>query len=234
MNKIIKKSIEDIVPENGAEERMYRNILRKAEREKSHSGKIIYTRFAAAACIVTAIAAIYAVRTNDDISEPIESMPSESVTAISTESNYTDSSDNLPPANDNDERGGLMAVNPFAQEYTIEDIRNWGIECVLPENADEETFTIYDDELAEVRFVLDGHAFNYTFSDKGGDLSGIYDETENIQSIDGDNGTLETTKSGYYKAFWNGEKYFYCLSNTDGADESSIIQIAKYFMEQAQ
>lgn len=98
MNKIIKKSIEDIVPENGAEERMYRNILRKAESEKSHGGKIIYTRFAAAAtaCVVIAIAAIYAVRTNDDIVKP---MPSESISTISTESTYTDFSDNLPPAN---------------------------------------------------------------------------------------------------------------------------------------
>lgn len=233
MNKIIKKSIEDIIPENGAEERMYRNILRKAESEKSHGGKIIYTRFAAAAaaCVVIAIAAIYAVRTNDDIVKP---MPSESITTISTESTYTDFSDNLPPSNDNNEQGDLMAGNPFAQEYTIDDIRNWGIECVLPENAEEETFIIFDDTLAEVKFVLDGHAFNYTFSDKGGDLSGIYDETENIQNIDGDVGTLETTKSGYYKAFWSGEKYFYCLSNMDGAEESDVIQNAKYFMEQAQ
>lgn len=232
MNKTIKKSIENIVPGNGAEERMYRNILRKAESKKAHAGKIIYTRFAAAAataaCITIAAAAI-ASRPNDDITEPT---PSESVTAVNTETTYTDFSGDPPPAGGIE--GGVMVGNPFAQEYTIDDIRNWGIECVLPENAEEETFIIYDDELAEVRFTLDGHAFHYTISDNGGDLSGIYDETENIQNIDSDIGTLETTKSGYYKAFWNGEKYFYCLSNTDGAEEGSVIQISKYFMEQAQ
>lgn len=231
MNKTIKKSIENIVPGNGAEERMYRNILRKAESEKAHAGKIIYTRFAAAAATAAciAIAAAVLARPNDDIIEP---MPSESVTTVNTETTYTDFSGDTPPASGVE--GGVMVGSPFAQEYTIDDIRNWGIECVLPENAKEETCIIYNEGLADVRFVLNGHTFYYTISDKGGDLSGIYDETENIQNIDGDVGTLETTKSGYYKAFWNGEKYFYCLSNMDGAEEDSVIQIAKYFMEQAQ
>ncbi len=48
------------------------------------------------------------------------------------------------------------------------------------------------------------------------------------------NAVLDTTSEGYFKSRWNGEKYYYCFSNTDGADKDNMISLIKHFTSQAQ
>lgn len=107
--------------------------------------------------------------------------------------------------------------NPFAQTFTLEDIQKWGLDLTVPDGAENITCHIWDDSLADISFTISGSTYYYTVSSEAGDNSGIYDETEEIRNITEDEGTLEITQSGYYRAYWNGEKYYYCLANTDGA-----------------
>lgn len=43
------------------------------------------------------------------------------------------------------------------------------------------------------------------------------------------NAVLDTTSEGYFKSRWNGEKYYYCFSNTDGADKDDHDKPDKVF-----
>lgn len=229
MNKdnFIKKSIDNIEPCEGAEERMYKNILCKAEAERSvrkSSISIYRTVSVMAACLVIAVAAgIFIINRNDDIASDL---PEGSITTISSEPVITET--------DTSETEGVDIGNPFAQTFTLEDVQEWGLDFTVPEGAEEVSYHIFDGTLVRISFTLNGSSYDYNISTEGGDYSGIYDDIEETRNIAEDYGTLETTKSGYYRTFWNGEKYYYCLSNTDGADVEAVIQTAEMLMAQAQ
>ncbi len=113
-------------------------------------------------------------------------------------------------------------------------MKEWGLDFTPPEGAEEITYTIFDGSMVDIRFMLNENRYFYTVSTESGDSSGIYEETEETRSINGDKGNLEITMSGFYRAFWNGEKYYCSFSNTDGADIDGFIEIAGILMEQAQ
>lgn len=226
-DNFIKKSIDNIEPREGAEERMYKNIMCKAEAESSvrkNNISIYRTASVMAACLVIAVAAgIFIINRNDDITSDL---PKDSITAISSEPVTTETVAS--------ETEGVDIGNPFAQAFTLEDVQEWGLDFTIPEGAEDINYHIWDNSMADIRFVLNGSTYYYTVSTESGDNSGIYDDTAEIRNITENDGTLEITKSGYYRAFWNGEKYYYCLSNTDGADVEAVIQTAEMLMEQAQ
>ncbi len=225
----IKRSIDNISLPEGAEDRMYDNIIRKAEAERTAKIKrfSVYRTVsvtAAGLAVIAAAGLFIAGRNNvpvSDFPEGTTAPESSVVTSTPVETEVTTSE-------------VLDIGNPFGQDYTIDDVKEWGLDFTPPEGAEEITYTIFDGSMVDIRFMLNENRYFYTVSTESGDSSGIYEETEETRSINGDKGNLEITMSGFYRAFWNGEKYYYSFSNTDGADIDGFIEIAGILMEQAQ
>ena len=230
MSNKIKNSIDNINIPDGAEDRVYANIMKKAEAQRSEpkpNKKIkIYTGLCLAAYCIAVIIASAAVSNNkaDDISinTDTETITSEVQSGIETTT-----------AASEDESGGELACNPFAEEFTMDDIKAAGFDVELPENSEIELCHIWEDGQADVRFILDGHTYYYFISKSTDDFSGIYDSVSESENI-GENAVLDTTPMGYYKAHWSGAEYNYYFSNTDGADKSAVIENAEFMLKQAQ
>ena len=219
MSNDIKKAIDDIDIPEGAEERMYANILKKASAEKKKPNIKLYTSIcAAAACaaIVIASAAIIKNNSDDDIA-----VDETSVTSSASTSSLT-----------TEQEDWVQAENPFANEYTFDDILAAGFDITLPENAEVVVCNLYDGD-ADVRFSIDGHLYYYSISEDGGDFSGVYGKITESENIS-DNIVLDITSENYLKAHWNGNKYNYYLCNTDGAERDAISQTALFLAEQIQ
>lgn len=219
MSNDIKKAIDDIDIPEGAEERMYANILKKASAEKKKPNIKLYTSIcAAAACAAIVIVSAAIMKNNSDADIAVDET---SVTTSASTSSVTAEQEDM-----------VEAGNPFANEYTFDDILAAGFEITLPENAEVTVCNLYDGD-AVVRFSIDGHLYYYSISKDDGDFSGVYGkivESENIS----DNIVLDITSENYLKAHWNGNKYNYYLCNTDGAERDAISQTALFLADQIQ
>lgn len=219
MSNDIKKAIDDIDIPEGAEERMYANILKKASAEKKKPNIKLYTSIcAAAACAAIVIVSAVIMKNNSDADIAVDE--TSVTTSVSTSSVTTEQEDMVE------------AGNPFANEYTFDDILAAGFEINLPENAEVTVCNLYDGD-AVVRFSIDGHLYYYSISKDDGDFSGVYGkivESENIS----DNIVLDITSENYLKAHWNGNQYNYFLCNTDGAERDAISQTALFLADQIQ
>ncbi len=219
MSNDIKKAIDDIDIPEGAEERMYANILKKASAEKKKPNIKLYTSIcAAAACAAIVIVSAAIMKNNNDADIAVDET---SVTTSASTSYVTAEQEDM-----------VEAGNPFANEYTFDDILAAGFEINLPENAEVTVCNLYDGD-AVVRFSIDGHLYYYSISKDDGDFSGVYGkivESENIS----DNIVLDITSENYLKAHWNGNQYNYFLCNTDGAERDAISQTALFLADQIQ
>lgn len=219
MSNDIKKAIDDIDIPEGAEERMYANILKKASAEKKKPNIKLYTSIcAAAACAAIVIVSAAIMKNNNDADIAVDET---SVTTSASTSSVTAEQEDM-----------VEAGNPFANEYTFDDILAAGFEINLPENAEVTVCNLYDGD-AVVRFSIDGHLYYYSISKDDGDFSGVYGkivESENIS----DNIVLDITSENYLKAHWNGNQYNYFLCNTDGAERDAISQTALFLADQIQ
>ena len=219
MSNDIKKSIDDIDIPEGAEERMYANILKKASAEKKKPNIKLYTSICAAeacAAIVIASAVIKKNNSDDDIAVDETSVtPSASTSSVTTE-----------------QEDWVQAENPFANEYTFDDILEAGFDITLFENAEVTVCNLYDGD-ADVRFSIDGHLYYYSISKDDGDFSGVYGKITESENIS-DDIVLDITSENYLKAHWNGKQYNYYLCNTDGAERDAISQTALFLAEQIQ
>ena len=219
MSNDMKKAIDDIDIPEGAEERMYANILKKASAEKKKPNIKLYTSIcAAAACAAIVIVSAAIMKNNSDADIAVDET---SVTTSASTSSVTAEQEDM-----------VEAGNPFANEYTFDDILAAGFEINLPENAEVTVCNLYDGD-AVVRFSIDGHLYYYSISKDDGDFSGVYGkivESENIS----DNIVLDITSENYLKAHWNGNQYNYFLCNTDGAERDAISQTALFLADQIQ
>lgn len=225
----IKRSIENISLPEGAEGRMYDNIIRKAEAERAAKIKrfSLYRTLsvtAAGLAVVAAAGIFIAGRNNVPVSDFPESTTEASTPAVTS----------APVETEAATTEALDIGNPFGQDYTIDDVKEWGLDFTPPEGAEGITYTIFDSSMVDISFVLNENSYSYRVSTESGDMSGIYEEIKETRSFAEDKGTLEITESGYYRAFWKGEKYYYSLSNTDGADIDNFIKTAETLMEQEQ
>lgn len=121
-----------------------------------------------------------------------------------------------------------------AEDCTIDDIKAAGLDITLPEGAEVIFCNIWEDGQLDVRFNLNGHKYYYSAAEYEGDFSGIYDTVSESEDIPDTNAVLDTTSDGYFKSRWSGEKYYYCFSNTDGADKDDMISLIKHFTSQVQ
>lgn len=219
MSNDIKKAINDIDIPEGAEERMYANILKKASAEKKEPNIKLYTSIcAAAACAAIVIASAAVIKNNSDDDIAVDET---SVTSSASTSTVTTGQEDL-----------VQAGNPFANEYTFDDILAAGFDITLPENAEVTVCNLYDGD-ADVRFTLDGHLYYYSISKEDGDFSGVYGKITESENIS-DSIVLDITGENYLKAHWNGNQFNYYLCNTDGAERDAISQTALFMAEQIQ
>ena len=219
MSNDIKKAIDDIDIPEGAEERMYANILKKASAEKKKPNIKLYTSIcAAAACAAIVIASAAVIKNNSDDDIAVDET---SVTSSASTSSVT-----------TEQEDWVQAENPFANEYTFDDILAAGFDITLPENAEVTVCNLYDGD-ADVRFSIDGHLYYYSISKDDGDFSGVYGKITESENIS-DDIVLDITSENYLKAHWNGNQFNYYLCNTDGAERDAISQTALFLAEQIQ
>lgn len=226
MSNEIKKAIDDIELPEGAEERMYANLLKKASAQKKPDIKLYRGICLAAACAAVVIVSAAVIKSSSD-----NGIVSENTTA--SEASALSETADTGAVSDGGLEGGVMGGNPFAEEYTLDDIAAAGFDVTLPENAEADTCILWDDSSADVRFTLNGHLYYYSISEADGDFSGVYGKIAESSDIS-ENVVLDVTDEGYFKAHWSGEKYNYYFCSTDGADRDEMIKTALFMAEQAQ
>ena len=162
--KDIRVAFERIEPADGAQERMYQNILKKAAPKKA--GKPVWQRYAAlAACLaLVCTAGFFALRGEKNM--PVQTQPAD--TELSQ-----------PP---------MMAVSPFEDLQSADGFSKLGFTIDAPESAADVTYCIAYGDTAQVSFTLNGCEYRYEAS-KDEVFSETADETPAI--IDG-NAVWET------------------------------------------
>lgn len=158
--KNIRAAFEQIEPTDGAQERMYQNILKKAAAPK-RAGKPVWQRYAAlAACLVlVCTAGFFALR-------------GEKNTPVQTEPADTELSQ--PP---------LMSASPFEDVSGPDDFAALGFMIDAPEGATDVTYCIAYGDTAQVSFTLNGCEYRYEAS-KEEVFSEAADETPKLIGVD--------------------------------------------------
>ena len=140
--KDIRAAFEQIEPTDGAQERMYQNILKKAAAQQSAPKKArnpVWQRYAAlAACLVlVCTAGFFALR--GEKSTPVQTEPAD--TELSQ-----------PP---------LMSASPFEDVSSPADFEALGFTIDAPEGASDVTYCIAYGNTAQVSFTLNGCEYRY-------------------------------------------------------------------------
>lgn len=163
-DKDIRAAFEQIEPPDGAQERMYQNILKKSAMPQAapkKAGKPVWQRYAAlAACLVlVCTAGFFALR--GEKRAPVQDEP-------------TDMESSQPP---------MMGVSPFEDLQSADGFSKLGFTIGAPEGALDVTYCIAYGDMAQVSFTLDGCEYRYEAS-KEEVFSEAANETPAI--IDGD------------------------------------------------
>ena len=166
-DKDIRAAFEQIEPPDGAQERMYQNILKKAAAPKK-AGKPIWQRYAAlAACLVlVCTAGFFALR--GEKNTPVQMEPADTELA-------------QPP---------MMSASPFEDLQSADEFAKLGFTIDAPEGAADVSYCIAYGNTAQVSFTLDGCAYRYeaakeeVFSEAVGETPAIIDG-DAVWEIDG-------------------------------------------------
>ena len=204
--KKIKESIDAIEPKLGAKERMYQNIMKKAQQaapaEKPAEPKkevIPFVRYALPIAACLCLVVIGAAKFLPGSTPP---QPGES---------YVE--------------GG----NPFVEVESAEAFKALSITLDAPDGAQEVSYAVIDGEIAEVRFTLNGKSYLARASAQEGDFSGLYGQESGAETVDAKtNAILIRVDLGtgvYQKITWTNGKINYCLYGTDGADKSQVLAV---------
>lgn len=172
-DKDIRAAFEQIEPPDGAQERMYQNILKKSAMPQAapkKAGKPVWQRYAAlAACLVlVCTAGFFALR--GEKRAPVQDEP-------------TDMESSQPP---------MMGVSPFEDLQSADGFSKLGFTIGAPEGALDVTYCIAYGDTAQVSFTLDGCEYRYeaskeeVFSEAAGETPAIIDgdavwETDSVQ-----------------------------------------------------
>lgn len=204
-DKKIKESIDSIEPESGAKERMYQNIMKKAQPQSEpivtpaapKKKTIPFVRYALliAACFCLVVFGL---------SHFSPAGPS----VGSTES-------------------GVMGGSPIVEVESAEEFRALGITLDAPTEAQEVSYAVIDGKIAEVQFTLEGKTYLARASAKEGDFSGLYGQESDAETVDAKtNAILVSVDVGTgvcQKISWTNGKINYCIYGTDGADRNQVF-----------
>ena len=204
--KKIKESIAAIEPEAGAKERMYQNIMKKAQQaapaEKPAEPKkkvIPFVRYALpiAACLCLVMIGVAKFLPGNTPMHPDES--------------------------------NVQSGNPFVEVEDAEAFRALSVTLDAPEGAQETSYAIIDGKIAEIQFELNGKSYLARASAQEGDFSGLNGKDRSQETIDAKNNAVltevQTDLCAYYKIVWTNGKINYCLYGTDGADKFQVLAV---------
>lgn len=211
----IKHSFAHIEPEAGAQERMYANILKKAAAQREHQaveqghtevkGVLQKRRTIPAWQRWCGLAACLALIAAVGLSLPkLVSRPGQGDPPVLVGSPMED----------------VAGPQDFAEAL--------GFSIDAPEGAEDVQYSIFDGEIARVRFTLDGHSYTYAAARLEGNFSGVTGEAVGSVSLDAEFGAvLERLSMDCWRVHWSCGGVSYYLSNTDGASEEAITGVAQ-------
>ena len=167
--KEIHAALEQIEPADGAQERMYQNILKKAAAPKK-ARKPVWQRYAAlAACLVlVCTAGFFALR--GEKNAPVQVEPAD--TELSQ-----------PP---------MMSASPFEDLQSADEFSRLGFTIDAPKGTSDVSYCIAYGDTAQVSFTLDGCEYRYeaskeeVFSETADEMPAIIDgdavwKTDSVQ-----------------------------------------------------
>lgn len=197
--KNIKNSIDNIEPASGARDRMYQNIMKKAQQAESAppptKKPIPIRRYALpiAACLCLVILGLTHFLSN--------------------------------PAAPDDEI--VLGGNPFVEVESADAFKALSVTLDAPADAQEVSYAIIDGKIAELRFTLGGKAYIARASAQEGDFSGLVGQTQSQETVDAKtDAVLSVVKSDgtdYCRLDWTNGKIKYCLYGTDEASKTQVL-----------
>ncbi len=205
----IREEIDKIEPADGARERMFRNIKRKAAEQNAESAQktekkpVLFAKIARwaaplAACIVAAVVGIVFVSRQNQL--PV------------------------------DDESNVIVGNPFGEEITEDELRKeLEIDFKIPKEAKNAEFCIMDGSIGDVRFEVNGDSYLLRFSRQSGDFSGVNETVIARKKLDAENNAVLETLRGIdytiYKMFWTNGSANYYLVNSSEISEIDFISV---------
>ena len=131
--------------------------------------------------------------------------------------------------------------NPMAEVKDVLAFEAIGVHMVLPEGAEDTSFFIINQEVADAQFTLDGVAYTYRASDTAEDFAGIFERFKDeaiAQNYDYGETSLEvlikTTDSGGRLASWEWGSTKYTLYTAAQVDDETITDLTMNLVELSQ
>ena len=224
-----KKTFHAIEPEDGAQERMYANILKKAAAQRAAAPEENADAPAAESNASPKTVPLPARRPT-----PRWKRYSAMAACLALVTTLTigflhpffagDSEGNEPP---------VLGGSPFEDVQSAADFEEkLGFVIDAPEGAENVTYCIYDGEIACVDFTLDGYEYTYEASKLDGNFSRADGEAVGSTALNAEYGaTLDRVSPDTWRAHWSRDGVSCYLTNFDGAEESAITEVANALME---
>ena len=131
--------------------------------------------------------------------------------------------------------------NPMAEVKDVLAFEAIGVHMVLPEGAEDTSFFIINQEVADARFSLDGVPYTYRASDTAEDFAGIFERfKDEAISRNYDYGEtsrdvlIKTTDSGGRLASWEWGSTKYTLYTAAQVDDDTITDLTMHLVELSQ
>ena len=131
--------------------------------------------------------------------------------------------------------------NPMAEVKDVLAFEAIGVHMVLPEGAEDTSFFIINQEVADAQFTLDGVAYTYRASDTAEDFAGIFERFKDeaiSRNYDYGETSLEvlikTTDSGGRLASWEWGSTKYTLYTAAQVDDDTITDLTMHLVELSQ
>ena len=131
--------------------------------------------------------------------------------------------------------------NPMAEVKDVLAFEAIGVHMVLPEGAEDTSFFIINQEVADAQFTLDGVAYTYRASDTAEDFAGIFERCKDeaiSRNYDYGEPSLEvlikTTDSGGRLASWEWGSTKYTLYTAAQVDDDTITDLTMHLVELSQ
>ncbi len=216
MDDKIKKSIDNIEPDDSAKERMYANIMKKAQQQKTEESpkrktalRFINYALPVAACLCIAVFTTVLFKNN----VPVESSDSEPLVQVTAPPQYEQT------APDTSGKESFEQIAPLPS---------------MPADSTDITYSVYD-SVACAAFTSGGH--NYLLYAEKDRVIGPFGDKRSSEKITYGNGTeavLTVFDDGSVlttQVSWNNGDIHYYLCNSDNADSETVKKTAEMMTE---
>ena len=249
----IKKAIDGIEPENGARERMYRNIIKKAQLQGSDNAadadngsrpasdmsentssvmrkapnvnaRTAGNDNADGRQIVSADGSAHRAGLLKFVRRALPIAACFCLIAVGVARFALDDSRRMP------DESGVQGGSPFVDVSSADAFADIGIKLDAPAGSDNAEYAVIDGSIASVRFMYDGVEYTARASAQNGDFSGVNGRELSSESVDAKNDAVLTVllvdETEYQKVTWTDGRNNYCLLAA-AADGNAIIDVYK-------